>query len=224
MTRRVAIVEDDARYRESLETLLGYSPDFEAAGSFASTEALERELERLAVRGAAVPWELALVDLELPGQDGIHATRRLKEHAPRSYVVIVTVFEDPSVIVEAISAGADGYLLKTASARELLEALRNVVTGGSSLTPAVARHLLEWMRGHSPPSDSGARSPHRLDLTDRERAVLRGLVDGLSYGEIASSLDVALDTVRTHVRNVYRKLRVRNVAQAVGRAIRDRLV
>ena len=214
---RVAIVEDDARYRESLETLLGYSPDFEAAGSFASTEALERELERLAARGAGVPWDLVLVDLELPGRDGIAATRRLKEHTPSAHVVIVTVFEDPALIVEAISAGADGYLLKTASAREIAQAVHDALAGGSPMNPRIARRVLEMFSKFAPKqADYG--------LSDREKEILQLMVTGLIKKEIADRLNLSVHTVDTYLRRIYEKLEVNTRTGAVAKALKEGLV
>jgi len=217
---RVAIVEDDIRYRQSLETWLQYTDGFELAFSCGSAEALYRALPD--EDGADRPWDLVLMDIELPGHDGIEATRRLKEAAPDVPVVMLTMFEDPPRIVRAIRVGADGYLLKKSGTREMLAALRDITAGGAALTPAVARHLLEQVR-RSPaaPAESAVAGP---DLTDRERQVLDCLVDGLTYAEAADRLGIAYETVRTHVRHVYGKLQVRNAKEAVRRAVRERLV
>jgi DNA-binding NarL/FixJ family response regulator len=217
----VAIVEDDVRYRQSLETWLHYAEEFEPVRSFGSAEALYRELDRLEQSGTEVPWQLVLMDLQLPGQDGIDATRRLKEVCPDLRIVMLTMFEDPPQILSAIIAGVDGYLLKKDGTKDMLAALRAIVGGGAVLTPAVARHVLEGMR------DPTWRSVHvaeSQDLTAREQQVLACLVDGLTYAETAERLGIAFETVRTHVRHIYRKLQVRNVKQAVRRAVRDRLI
>jgi DNA-binding NarL/FixJ family response regulator len=165
------------------------------------------------------------MDLELPGIGGIDATRRLKRMRPDLPVVALTVFEEPATILEAIAAGVDGYLLKKTSAPELLALLRGVMAGGAPLTPAVARTLLDVVRAESRGSHDPVRErPGRLDLSEREQDVLRGLVRGLGYKQIADESGTSLDTIRTHVRHVYRKLQVHSVAQAVSRAIRERLV
>lgn len=217
----MALVEDNARYRESMELLFTHAPGFALSRSVVRAETLLAEF----TGDREPPIDLVLMDLELPGIGGIEATRRLKAIRADLPVIALTVFEEPATILEAIAAGVDGYLLKRTSANELLTLLRGVMAGGAPLTPAIARTLLDVVRADSPASD-GARSdrPGRLDLSEREQDVLRGLVRGLGYKQIAEECGTSLDTVRTHVRNVYRKLQVHSVAQAVSRAIRERLV
>jgi DNA-binding NarL/FixJ family response regulator len=223
--RRIVIVEDDRRYRGSLELLFASSPAFQLAGSFGSAVSALDEAETLSRHAHAPPWDIVVMDLELPRMNGIEATRRVKALAPDVKVVVLTVFEEPASIVEAICAGADGYLLKKARARELLEGLEAVANGGSPLTPNVARKVLEAVRSTSlQPGTGPAISPHRLDLTAREQEVLRALVDGLSYREAADALGISLGTIRSHISGVYRKLQVHSAAEAVSRAVRQRLV
>ena len=218
---RVALVEDNARYRQSIELLFAHAPGFTLARSVGRAEVLLAEAERDRPRA----WDLVLMDLELPGIDGIEATRRLKALDPGVPVVALTVFEEPATILEAIGAGIDGYLLKKSSVVELLTLLRSILGGGAPLTPAVARTLLDVVRNQpAARADADQVKTARLDLSPREQDVLRGLVRGLGYKQIADADGTSLDTVRTHVRNIYRKLQVHSVAQAVGRAIRERLV
>jgi DNA-binding NarL/FixJ family response regulator len=219
LTIRIAIVEDNRRFRESIELVLGVRQGFEHAGSFGSVEELVRALND--PRAMTASWDLVLMDLDLPGASGLEGIAAVKARHKQVSVVVCTVFEDPETIVKAISAGADGYLLKSAGLQELLKQLRSVADGGSSLSAPVARSLLDVVRGMAP-SPNGA-NPVRLDLTDRERDVLRGLVDGLSYKQVGDRLGVSVHTVRTHIRALYRKLQVQNVAEAVSRAIRERL-
>ena len=212
-TLRVVIVEDDARFRGSLEMLLGHAPGLRLAQSFDRAETL---LEQ-AVRTPPPGWDLVLMDVNVPGAGGIEATRALKRLLPGVPVVALTVFEEPRLILEAICAGADGYLLKRTPPAQLLEQIQLVCSGGAPLTPGVARTVLELvLEPHAPvPSDIG--------LSERERDVLRGLVHGLAYEQVAERLGISIDSVRTHVRSVYRKLQVHGVAEAVGRALRERL-
>jgi DNA-binding NarL/FixJ family response regulator len=218
MNLRVAIVEDNPTFRQSLALTLRLSPGFELAAAFASVPAMEAALDD--PRSLAGAWSVVVMDLDLPGVHGIEGIRRLKRRLPRLPVVVCTVFEEPATIVEAIGAGADGYLLKGAELSELLDQLRVVVAGGASLSSSVARTLLEVVRRDAPTT----AGPARLDLTDRERDVLRGLVQGRSYKQISDQLGISENTTRTYIKSTYRKLQVQNVAEAVSRAIRDRLV
>ena len=222
MTIRVASVEDDGRYRASLDALLRLSPGIELAGSFASPAAAIQALEET---GASTPWDVVLMDLELPGMSGIEATRRIKRVLPSTPVVVLTVFEEPPTILEAICAGADGYLTKDTPPDELLDQIRAVVDGGSPLTSGVASTVLDLLRRMGP-----SRMPDRSDaaaefsLTTREQEVLRCLMAGMAYKHVAARLDISMDTVRTHIRHIYGKLQVHSVAEAVTRALREGLV
>lgn len=221
MDVQVAIVEDDPRYRAGLEALFTYTEGFHVAAVFTSAlEATTYAADRLA-SGKPLVWEVVLMDIEMPGMDGIEGTRRLKHAKPALDIIVLTVFEEPTVILDAIQAGADGYVLKKTPGSELIEHVRVVRNGGASLTPAIARSVLDVVR--NPPSRPAPR-PTRLDLTDREQDVLRGLVRGLAYKEIGDDLGISLDTVRSHIRRLYKKLQVQNAAAAVNRAVREGLV
>jgi DNA-binding NarL/FixJ family response regulator len=218
---RIVLTEDSPHYRASLETFFRHAPGFELVAVHGSAESLLEELRDAGRRGTSPPWEMALMDIELPGMNGIEATRILKEQMPGISVVMLTVFEEPSVILEAIGAGADGYLLKKTSSKELLTQLGTIVSGGAPLTSGVARTLLGLVRNGRPHS---GEAPARLDLTDREQEVLRCLVDGQSYQEAADHLGITLHTVRYYIRAIYKKLKVHSAAAAVRRAVRERLV
>ncbi len=228
MKIRIVLVEDNPHYRSSLETFFELSDDFELLHVFGSAEACLTYLERACRLEQPVDWQILLMDVELPGIDGIEATRRVKRILPSVRIVMLTVFEEPAVILEAITAGADGYLLKKSNARELTEQLRGSAKDGAPLTAGVARTVLNLLRSHSP-KDSGdltepPGSPGRLTLSDREQDVLRCLVRGKSYTGTAEDLGISTNTVRTHVRAIYKKLQVHSVAEAVGRAVRERLI
>jgi DNA-binding NarL/FixJ family response regulator len=212
----VAIVEDNQEYRETLETFVRHQADFELAGAYPSAELALAEARR------RPGWDLVLMDVELPGIDGIEATRRLRALDPDVAVVALTVFESPRVVLEAISAGVSGYVLKNTGARELAAQLRSVLDGGAPLSPAVAATLLEFVR-RSGDGDRREVSPTRLDLTDRETDVLRRLVEGRTYDQTGADLGISASTVRTHVRALYRKLQVHSVAEAVRKAVRSGL-
>lgn len=213
---RIVIFEDDARYRQGLETLLRHSPSLRHVASFPR---LAPGLEAAATDASS--WDVVLMDLEHPDGSGVSAIRALKKVRPDLPILALTVFEEPATVLSAICAGADGYLLKRASAPELLSAIRTAGAGGAPLSPGIAGALLQVVRKTA---DVPAASPSRLDLTAREQEVLRALAAGHTYQETADRLRLSVDTVRTYVRALYRKLQVHSVGEAVARAIRDGLV
>jgi DNA-binding NarL/FixJ family response regulator len=148
----------------------------------------------------------------------------VKRILPEVSVVVLSVFEEPEKILEAICAGADGYLTKATPPEELLAQIRAVADGGSPLTSGVARTVLDLLRhiGLAETDDPSTRDD-RLELSERERQVLRCLMDGMAYKQVAERLDISIDTVRSHIRRIYRKLQVHSVAQAVSRALREGL-
>jgi DNA-binding NarL/FixJ family response regulator len=220
---RVVAIEDDARYRASLEMLLSHSDDFELIRAFESTDAALATLESVAASGEASGWDLVLMDLDVPSLGGIECTRRVKERLPLTTIVVLTVFEDRGAVLDAICAGADGYLLKHTPADRLLDQLRTVVAGGSPLSAGIARTVLDLVR-HLESTSRSRDAGTRIDLSPRELDVLRCLVQGHSYKQVAKDLDISIHTVRNHIRNIYGKLQVHTVAAAVSRAIREGLV
>jgi DNA-binding NarL/FixJ family response regulator len=223
VTTRLVAVEDDRRYRASLETLFAHAPGFRLVEAFATGDAALERVDEWRRRGESPPWDLVLMDLELPGTDGIACTGALKERLPAISVVVVTVVEDANAVLQAICAGADGYLTKRTPPAQILAELRSIMAGGSPLSAGVARTVLTLLRTQTIGPQRGQEAS-KLDLTEREQAVLRGLVQGLPYKRVADELGISLDTVRSHVRHVYGKLQVHSVAAAVARAVRDGLV
>ena len=217
---RVAVVEDDAHYRSSLEMLLSLEPGFRLAGSHRQAATL---LAEAGAAGGSLPWDVVLMDIDLPAMSGIAATAALKRLRPQSTIVMLTAFEDPVRILAAIRAGADGYLLKRAGVAEILEQLRVVSSGGSPMTPGIARSVLDLMRADGGPAETPSPGEPSIVLSERERAVLGALVRGLAYKQVAAELDLSIDTVRTYIRRIYAKLQVHSATEAVARAVRDRL-
>jgi DNA-binding NarL/FixJ family response regulator len=216
---RVTVVEDDDHYRGSLEILLALEPGFELAGSHSDASSLVTHVTCLPA-DAPVPWDLTLMDIDLPGMSGIEATRAIKAARPEAKIVMLTAFEDPGKILEAIRAGADGYLLKRAGVTEVIEQLRVVASGGAPMTPGIARSVLDLLREGAP---RARHAPAGLELSERERAVLGALVRGLAYKQVAAELDLSIDTVRTYIRRIYTKLQVHSATEAVARAVRENL-
>jgi DNA-binding NarL/FixJ family response regulator len=219
---QIVITEDDPRYRAGLAALFECEPDHDLVDVFESPPPLLAAARAARERCDTPPWDLALMDIEMPGMDGVEATRALKMLFPDLPIVMLTVFEEPETILQAICAGADGYLLKKTSPAELLEQIGAIVAGGSPLTPGVARTVLDLLREGGTTRSAAPLSP-AVNLAPRELAVLRHLARGLSYKQVAYAESISLDTVRTYVRRVYRKLQVHNVAEAVGHAIRSGL-
>ncbi len=221
---KVVIVEDNARYRDGLETLISRTEGFELAAVFpGAVQAVAAAEEQVSTAGA-LEWDLALLDIDMPHMNGIEGTQRLKALCPEIKIVMLTVFEEPASILEAICAGADGYMLKKTSARELIRQVRQVAEGGAPLTSGVARTVLSLLRqNHEPVTPRKTRSA-ALTLTEREQEVLRCLVNGRTYKGVAEDLGISIDTVRSHVKRLYRKLQVHSVAEAVTKAIRERMV
>ncbi len=209
----VWIVEDDPLFREAVAVVLADAPDVSAVEAF---EAVEDALEALDAGGAP---DVVLTDLQLPGMSGLDGLRQFQARAAGAHLVVLTVFEDEDRIVEAIAAGAGGYLLKPSSAEAIAKAVRTARRGGAPITPRVAARVLDvfgrLVRPGPEPNDYG--------LTDREREVLQLLVDGATKGAVAGALFLSPHTVDVHVRNIYGKLQVHSRGGAVAKALREGL-
>ncbi|MFC5742989.1 response regulator transcription factor [Dyella tabacisoli] len=220
---RLVTVEDDPRYRQSLTLLIRSLGGFHLAASYSSAVPLLEAARKARSLDPAAPWDVVLTDIGLPGVDGVAATRELKSLFPALRVVALTAFEEPATVLAAICAGADGYLLKSASNDELLNQLDLILHHSAPLSAALAGTLMRIVR-ESQSAPFGTRLlPRDLGLTARQLHVLRGLVEGLSYREIGERLEISLDTVRSHIRQIYSALQVHSVAEAVGYALRHGL-
>jgi DNA-binding NarL/FixJ family response regulator len=210
----VAIVEDLREIREGLALLIGGTPGLRCAGTFSS---MEEALARLGPGAPDLP-DVVLVDLGLPGMDGIEGIRVLRERHPALVMLVLTVYEDDRRILEALCAGANGYLLKKTPPARLLDALHEAAAGGAPMSPEIARRVVDLFRRFrpAPPSD--------CDLTPHELRLLRLLVEGHQYKTAASELGVTTATVSFHVQQIYRKLHVHSKSEAVARALREGLL
>ncbi|HZN54480.1 MAG TPA: response regulator transcription factor [Candidatus Polarisedimenticolaceae bacterium] len=205
----VAIVEDQRVLRDGLVSLIGGTEGFAGVRAFGS---MEEAIEPL----VADPPDILLADIGLPGMSGTDGVRRLKTRVPSLQVLMLTVYADNDHVFEAICAGACGYLLKDTPPNRLIEAIREVLSGGAPMSPEIARKVVETFQRIAPPPPA---SPHRL--SPREIDVLRLLADGHVYKTAAAALDLSLDTVRFHVRNIYEKLHVHSKSEAVLAALRQ---
>jgi DNA-binding NarL/FixJ family response regulator len=206
----VWLIEDNHTFRNTIAKVLNQFPDLGCPRDFSNSEdALE------ALAGGTVP-DVVLVDVELPGIDGIEAVRRIKTISPATRIIMLTVFDDHDKIFKAICAGASGYLLKTSPVSKIVESIRDVYAGGASMTPRVAHSVLDmFSRLSVPQRDYG--------LTAREQSILELMTEGLIKKEIAEKLSLSYHTVDTHLRNIYAKLHVNTRSGAVAKALKERL-
>lgn len=208
---KVAIIEDLTEIREGLAVLIGFAEGYRCTGKFASME------EALAGIGQHLP-DVALVDIGLPGMSGTQGIRLLKQSYPDLLLVVLTVYEDDDRIFEALCAGAAGYLLKKTHPMRLLESLKEVMAGGSPVSPEVARRVITLFQTVHPPE----RADYRL--TPHETRLLKLLVQGHTYKTAAAEFNTSIHAISFHMRNIYQKLQVHSKSEAVVKALRDHLV
>lgn len=209
MAISVSIIEDDPQARDGFARLVNASNDCRCVSQHGSVE------DALAQVPAINP-DVVLMDINLPGANGVTGVRKLKELLPKSQFVMVTVYEDSDLIFGALKAGASGYLLKRSAPAELLAAIRDVHAGGSPMTSQIARKIVQSFQEPAP------KDAEIQTLTAREAEVLEYLSQGYLYKEIADRMNIGYTTVNTHVRHVYEKLHVRSRTQAVSKHLRSR--
>lgn len=214
MSTKIAIFDDNKNIRNSIVSLLGMDISLEVVGVFADAKNCVANV----VKSGA---EVVLMDIQMPGINGIEAVSMLKREVPHVQILIQTVFEDDDYIFDSILAGASGYILKGHLNSRLLGAIEELRSGGSPMSPAVARRVLNLMH-------QGAQSKRKpaiaYNLTAREMEVLTFLVDGLSYKMIGYEMGIGYETVRSHIKHIYEKLHVSSLTQVVAKAINQRLV
>jgi DNA-binding NarL/FixJ family response regulator len=207
----VWLIEDNATFRRSVARTIERQPGFRCEQVFARCEDALIGLQQLSKP------KVILLDVGLPGMDGISAIPHLRERAPEVAIIILTVFEEEEKIVRAISAGASGYLLKTAPPEEIMRAIREVLAGGAPMNGRIARRVLEMFSKLTPKHND-------YHLTEREREILHHMVGGFIKKEIADKLSLSVHTVDTHLRNIYAKLEVNTRTGAVAKALKERIL
>jgi DNA-binding NarL/FixJ family response regulator len=198
-----AIVEDDANLCTVLLRLLGQTRDIRCLSCYASAEDALREIPKS-------PPEVVLMDINLPGMDGIECVRKLKELTPSIRIVMLTVYENPERIFKALAAGAIGYVLKHRPSAELLNAIRDAHEGGAPMSSDIARKVVQFFQTTVPAVEAE-------ELSAREREVLEFLANGFLVKEIADRLGLGFGTVRTYIRRIYEKMHVHSRSQAVAK-------
>lgn len=206
---RLLLVEDNPRYREAIVLALRDEPDLHCCGQFGTAEIALRS-----VRGQSAEElpNVIVLDLRLPGMDGLEALPRFISAAPNAKIVVLTQSDDEADVLRAISLGASGFLLKSSTASQIIQGVRDVLCGGVSLDPRVARFILKTLKMQQPKGES------EPVLTERQMEVLVLLSEGLVKKQIADRLGIGYATVDAHITNIYSRLGVRNAPAAVNRA------
>lgn len=202
----VVIVEDDSEIRESLELLINGTPDYECLKSFEDAETALKWLNE------EIP-DVVLMDIGLPGISGIEAIKRIKQKYPSLDVLVLSIHENDEYVFDALCAGATGYLTKDTPPNKIMDGIKEVYEGGAPMSSQIARMVIDSFKIKPSP-----------ELTKRETEVLTDLCNGSSYKMIADNLFISEETVRKHIKNIYRKLEVHSKSEAVAKAIRDHLV
>ena len=204
-TIHIAIVEDDNDIRQTLTLILDGSRGFSCKYAFPDGESALASIGNL-------PVDVVLMDIDLPGKSGIEVTRQLKQECPKVDFIMLTVQSDDDSIFESLCAGASGYLLKDTDPVDLLVHIKEVYDGGSPMSSQIARRIINSFRI--------IRNP----LSDRETEVLKMLSQGMNYKEVADLLFLSPHTIKTHIKNIYSKLHVKNRAEAIYTAIKQKLI
>jgi len=203
MAIAVSIVEDDAQARKIFAGWISRATGFRLVGDWGNAENAVESLPKLKP-------DVALMDINLPGMSGIDCIKSIKEKCPGTQFMMFTVYENDEKVLQALQAGATGYLLKRTNPSRILESIKELSQGGSPMSSNIARKLLHIFLGEK-------KSNKKEILTDRENEVLQLLADGLLYKEIAERLDIVHGTVRQHIHNIYEKLHVQNRTEAVNK-------
>jgi DNA-binding NarL/FixJ family response regulator len=203
----VAIVDDDEAIRASLATLIRRAPALRLTGDYPDAE---RAIKEIPLR----PPNVVLMDINLPGLNGVECVRQLKTILPAAQFLMLTVYEDSDSLFNSLKAGASGYLLKRTASARLIEAIHDVHAGGSPMTPQLARRVVQFFS-----RPAGDQSPLSR-LAPGEKEFLEQLAKGYAYKEIADRMSISIDTVRSYVRTVYEKLHVHSRTEAVVKYLR----
>jgi DNA-binding NarL/FixJ family response regulator len=209
MKTKIIIFEDNDYLREGISHLLMLREEFEVVGSFSNGLLAQNKVKELKP-------DLVLMDIEMPGSNGVEAVRAIRAVNQTCQIIMLTVFDDQGHVFEALQAGANGYLLKRHASDRLITAIEDVLSGGAPMSPSIARLVIENMRI--------AKSAQGYNLSDREKEILRSLALGNSFKMIAGDLGISLETVRTHIKKIYEKLHVHSQVEAVSKAFQEKIV
>ena len=212
MPIKVCIFDDKKDVLDSLQLLLHGTNGIEVTGVYGDANNVQEAL-------IASEPDIVLMDIEMPGTNGIEAVWQIKNLYPAITVIMQTVFEDEERVFSSILAGASGYLAKDAPPLSIIEAVKDAYKGGAPMTPCIAKKIIQQFQ-----LQNKTVSAQEYNLTTKETEVLRSLADGFSYKMIADKLNMGYDTVHTHIKSIYRKLHVASMGEAISKAIRGRII
>jgi len=209
MQRTVLIYEDNSVLRESIELLIDSADQYLLLASFGNALHAEEQVRKL-------DPDVIIMDIDLPGLSGIEAVQRIRRFNANAHIIMLTVFEESETVLKAICSGASGYLLKKHLTDRLLTSINEVLEGGAPMSPGIAKLVISSM--HAQPGVE-----NKYGLSSREKEILGELSKGSSYKIIAEKVFISIDTVRTHIKNIYKKLQVHSQTEAVSKAINEKL-
>lgn len=207
----VGIVEDNEKIRDLIQRYLDMQDELTCKAAMESVEDMLVYLEK------ENRPDVLLMDIQLPGMSGIEGIGIIKEKYPDIEIIMLTVYHDSHKIFDSLMAGASGYLLKHTSLPEIKESIENLAAGGAPMSPQIARKVIQHF------NKPNKKKEVESDLTPREQDIVNGLVDGLSYKLIADRFDISIDTVRAHIRNIYKKLHVNSKAEVITKSLRGEI-
>lgn len=208
---RLLIYEDNPQLREGLTMLINGTMGFEVLAGYKNCNHIVDEVE-------AFKPDVILMDIDMPGTNGIEGLRLVRQHNTEVKILMLTVFDDNKNVFEALKAGANGYILKKTPPAKLLEYIQEAQTGGAPMTSSIATQVLKMF------SEIHTDKNEDYKLSEREKAVLQLLVNGYSYKMIAAEMFIAIDTVRSHIKKIYEKLQVNSKSEAVAKAFKNKIV
>ncbi|TXI33140.1 MAG: response regulator transcription factor [Niabella sp.] len=207
---KVLIYDDSDQFRNAVALLVEQTEGFEIVGSFNNCETIVEDV-------AVLKPHVILMDIDMPGITGIQGVCTIRQKNDIVKIIMLTVFDNDQNIYDSIRFGANGYVLKKTVHATIINAIKDVLEGGAPMNSSIATQVLKMFAGMHPATPN-------YNLTVKEKAVLQSLVDGNSYKMVATSLSISIDTVRTHIRNIYEKLQVNSKTAAVAKALKDRIL